>query len=96
MSLDSKQKRGSAISVALPWRAWVSDPNGSIEFGDRLSFLRFASANGGVEYGGALLCGSISVSPALTGTLNVSQLLTGVSSVLPALSGDIELDCECC
>jgi hypothetical protein len=95
MSLDTKQKRGSAISMSLPWRAWVSDPSGISEFADRLSFVHFASASGGAERGGFLLCGTISVTPLLSGSVSVSALLSGDASMTPLLAGDVELDCEC-
>lgn len=92
MSLDTKQKRGSAVSIALPWRAWVSDPSGISDFPDRLSFLHYASASGGAEYGGALLCGSISVQATLSGRTSVSQALVGDVSITPALSGTAEVE----
>lgn len=44
---------------------------------------------------GALLCGSMSVSPALAGTCSVSPYLLGEVTVTPLLTGEVELDCEC-
>lgn len=43
MALDTKQKRGSAIGLLLPWRQWLGEPgesNGSL----RLSLVRLCSA----------------------------------------------------
>jgi len=95
MSLDTKQRRGSAISVGLPWRNWVSDPSEVIDFGDRLSFAHYASASGGVEIGGFRICGTIRVEPAMTGSVTVTPLLTGETSVSPMLTGTLEVDCDC-
>lgn len=41
MSLDNKQKRGSAINLGSPFRPWISEPQASSSFGSRLSFLGF-------------------------------------------------------
>ena len=43
MSLDTKQKRGSAINLGVPFRPWISEPQASSSFGSRLSFLGFFS-----------------------------------------------------
>lgn len=49
MSLDTKQKRGSAIAIGSPYRTWISEPQGASSFGSRLSFLRFFSTGEAVQ-----------------------------------------------
>ena len=44
MSLDSKQKRGSAISLGLPFRIWQAEPDGTLDATDRASLLKLCSA----------------------------------------------------
>ncbi len=44
MSLDTKQKRGSAISIGLPYRQWLSDPDGTLDSADRVALLKLCSA----------------------------------------------------
>lgn len=44
MALDSKQKRGSAISLSLPHRQWLQEPDGTIAASDRLSLVKLCSA----------------------------------------------------
>lgn len=44
MSLDSKQKRGSAMLVGMPFRTWLTEPTGTVSVGPRLSLLRLCSA----------------------------------------------------
>lgn len=44
MSLDSKQKRGSAIEMTMPFRIWCSEPNGSLGSEQRASILKLCSA----------------------------------------------------
>ena len=44
MSLNTKQKRGSAISLGMPHRQWLAEPSNSIGFGDRLSLLKLCSS----------------------------------------------------
>ena len=44
MALDSAQKRGSAISLADPFRTWLTEPTGTVSVGPRLSLLRLCSA----------------------------------------------------
>jgi hypothetical protein len=44
MSLDSKQKRGSAMLVSMPFRSWLAEPDGVLASTDRLSLLKLCSA----------------------------------------------------
>lgn len=44
MSLDTKQKRGSAIHVSEPWRQWHNEPDGTIAATDRQAVVNFCSA----------------------------------------------------
>lgn len=44
MALDSKQKRGSAVSMSLPFRQWLAEPDGTLANTDRMSMVKFASA----------------------------------------------------
>ena len=44
MALDSKQKRGSAMLVGMPFRTWLTEPTGTVSVGPRLSLLRLCSA----------------------------------------------------
>lgn len=44
MALDSKQKRGSAISLSSPHRQWLSEPAGSLSVNNRQSLLKLCSA----------------------------------------------------
>jgi hypothetical protein len=43
MALDSKQKRGSAIELTMPHRAWLANPDGTVADTDRASLLKLAS-----------------------------------------------------
>lgn len=44
MALDSRRKRGSAIGIGIPWRSWVTIPDGTITAADRQMFLKLCSA----------------------------------------------------
>ena len=44
MALDTKQKRGSAIGISLPFRQWLSNPSGTVVATDRLSLLKLSGA----------------------------------------------------
>lgn len=44
MALDTKQKRGSAINMAQPWRIWLAEPDGTLDANDRISLLKLCSA----------------------------------------------------
>lgn len=45
MSLDSKQKRGSVIGLALPFRPWLVEPTGALNLAiERQSVIYLASA----------------------------------------------------
>jgi len=44
MALDTKQKRGSVLELSLPFREWLSDPDGSLAAGDRQALLKLGSA----------------------------------------------------
>jgi hypothetical protein len=44
MSLDTKQKRGSATLISLPFRPWLANPDGTLSAADRLSVMRYAGA----------------------------------------------------
>ncbi len=66
MALDSKQKRGSAINLGLPFRAWLAEPDGTLDASDRASVgLKLCSAvtpqgsGGGGGGGGSIFRTSI-------------------------------------
>lgn len=44
MALDSKQKRGSAMSMTMPNRLWLAVPDGTLANTDRMSLLKLCSA----------------------------------------------------
>ena len=44
MALDNKQKRGSATHIGLPWRHWLAEPSGDVDYQERISILKFCSA----------------------------------------------------
>lgn len=44
MSLDTKRKRGSSISIGIPWRQWLAEPDGSFDVGDRFSLVKLCSS----------------------------------------------------
>lgn len=44
MSLDTKQKRGSAINIGMPFRRWQVEPSGNLNPSKQLSLLRYSSA----------------------------------------------------
>lgn len=44
MALDSSQKRGSAIHIAMPSKQWLVEPDGTISGTDKQSLARFCSA----------------------------------------------------
>ena len=44
MALDTKQKRGSAISMSIPNRQWLAEPDGTLVATDRVSLVKLASA----------------------------------------------------
>lgn len=47
MPLNTQQKRGSAVNVSMPFRAWVLVPTGSINAqSERLVLLKMCSAVG--------------------------------------------------
>lgn len=43
MSLDTDQKRGSALDLSSPWRQWLAEPTASLTQADLLSLLRYCS-----------------------------------------------------
>ena len=43
MALDTKQKKGSAIGLTLPWRNWLAEPVATIGDGEKLSLLKLCS-----------------------------------------------------
>lgn len=43
MSLDTKQKQGSAIGMGLPFRQWLAEPTATIGEGERLSLIKFCA-----------------------------------------------------
>lgn len=45
MSLNTKNKRGSAMLVEMPFRPWIADPAGSSSPEQRMSFLHYVAAN---------------------------------------------------
>ena len=44
VALDSKQKRGSAIGLSLPFRQWLAEPDGTLSATDRVSLVKLCSA----------------------------------------------------
>lgn len=44
MTLDTKQRRGSAMNISSPWRVWVAEPSGDVDYAERLSMLKFCSS----------------------------------------------------
>ena len=44
MALDTKSKRGSATTLAMPFRLWLTEPNGTIAVGPRIALLKLCSA----------------------------------------------------
>ena len=69
--LDSKQKRGSAIGVSLPFRQWLAEPSGALPVASRLSLLRYVSATIAATIGTRTLRAAISVRPARSVTLRI-------------------------
>lgn len=43
MSLATKNQRGSAINVGMPWRQWLAEPDGVLDLGDRFSILKYVA-----------------------------------------------------
>lgn len=56
-ALDSKQKRGSVISLSVPGRVWLSEPDGSDLAADteRMCVMTFAAAVSPAAPGGVLI-----------------------------------------
>ncbi len=52
MALDTKSKRGSAISVGMPFRQWLAEPDGTLDAGDRASLAKLCSARAAASPGG--------------------------------------------
>jgi hypothetical protein len=46
MSLDSKNKRGSAVGLSLPFRTWLAEPDGTLTVDDRTALLKLAATFG--------------------------------------------------
>jgi hypothetical protein len=46
MALDTKQKRGSATLLTLPFRAWLTEPDGALTVEDRTALLKLAATFG--------------------------------------------------
>lgn len=73
MALDSKQKRGSALDLTMPFRSWLSEPDGTIAATDRQSFVKlctavaFSAPGGGIV--GSLFRPAIFISRILRGAL---------------------------
>lgn len=71
MALDSKQKRGSAISISLPQRQWLAEPDGTLANTDRVSLAKLCSAIVPASPGGgpppSLIRSNLLVSPLLGG-----------------------------
>lgn len=61
MTLDTKQKRGSAVSVSDPAREWLAEPSGTVSQDERQSLAKLSSAilaSGVVSITGSGLMGS--------------------------------------
>jgi hypothetical protein len=43
MALDSKNKRGSAMLLTIPFRQWLAEPDGTLAVEDRMSLLKLAA-----------------------------------------------------
>lgn len=69
MSLDTKQKRGSAVHMGLPFRRWLAEPDGTVAVGDRASLLKLCSSVASSGGGGGAR-GSVFRSPVLRGSRN--------------------------
>lgn len=52
MALDSKQKRGSVLGFALPFRSWLAEPDGALGSTDRMSLLHYGSGVAAASPGG--------------------------------------------
>lgn len=44
MSLNTKQRRGSAIDVGMPHRQWLANPSGDVDYPERISLLKLCSS----------------------------------------------------
>jgi len=42
--LDTKQKRGSVVSMGQPGRPWLAEPDGTLASTDRMSLMTYAAA----------------------------------------------------
>jgi hypothetical protein len=85
MSLDTKQRRGSAIGVSLPFRQWLAEPTGYLHLPSRLSLLRYVASVSLLEP--TFLHGYIATRPMLGGKINVRPLDDGAIESRPSLTG---------
>lgn len=44
MALDTKTKRGSAMGMTLPYRPWLTEPDGTLAVDDRVALLKLAAS----------------------------------------------------
>lgn len=80
MALNTKQRRGSAIGVSLPFRQWLAEPSGSLPLASRLSLLRYVAS---VSAAFGHLSGTALAKPSLLGKINARPSLTGKCLVNP-------------
>ena len=96
MALDSKQKRGSAISLTIPYRSWLAEPDGTLADTDRMSLLKMCSAIApeapSVDVVGAL-CGTITAIANMAGAVTSSGGLQGAVTSAGRLQGTVKNAC---
>ena len=93
MPLDSKQKRGSIISLGHLSRQWLAEPSGALPVASRISLLRLSSAR--AQFVHTFLHGVVFAKPSLGGKIR-SQLalfadLSGMATSLPSLGGRLRV-----
>jgi len=96
MALDSKQKRGSAISLTMPHRSWLAEPDGTLADTDRMSLLKLCSAiapDAPVSELVGALCGTASTAARLSGVVASAARLSGVVTITARLKGIVRNAC---
>lgn len=88
---DTALKRGAAMLVAMPFRPWVTIPDGYIGHGDRLSLARMAIAAGAVTHLAAGMTGFIRVESRLGGGIKVTPRMAGRVRTLTRIGGRIHM-----
>lgn len=107
MAIDSKQKRGSAIGVGLPFRQWLSEPSGALDVDDRLSLLKwFAGTAEEEEIVGTPGCAHMSFSAPNLAVMEIDPIAGAVMAISKVASAHMEItapydarmtisDCDC-